>query len=53
MGEVRKEIFQVPPRIANLRQGVVLISSFLTSTGRQSSEQRYFGLPVRQRGGIL
>ena len=33
--------------------GDMLISPFLPSTGGQGSEQRYFGLTVRQRGKIL
>ena len=35
-------ILQISPRMASLRQGYVLISSFLPSTGGQSSEQRHF-----------
>ena len=58
-GEVRKQsvkahlILQVSPKIASLRKGNVLISSFLPSPGGQGSEQRHFNLMVRQRDRIL
>ena len=49
----RPLILQISPRMASLRQGVVLVSSFLPSMGGQGSEQRHFSLTVRQRGRIL
>ena len=45
----RPVILQVSPRMASLRQGDMLISSFLPSTGGQGSEQRHFSLTVRGR----
>lgn len=49
----RPLILQISPRMASLRQGDVLVSSFLLSMGGQGSEQRHFSLTVRQRGRIL
>ena len=46
-------ILQISPRMASLRQGYVLISSFLPSIGRQGTEQRQVSLTVRHRGRIL
>ena len=34
-------ILQISPRMASLRQGDVLVPSFLPSTGGQGSEQRH------------
>ena len=39
--------------MANLRQGDVLISFFLQSTGGQDYEQSYFSLTVRHRGSVF
>ena len=55
--EVRKQSKKVI-NLTNISQNVrpqagdVLISSFLSSTGGQGSEQRHFGVTVRQRGRI-
>ena len=49
----RPLILQISPRMASLRQGDVLVSSFLPSMGGQGSEQRHCSLTVRQRGRIL
>ena len=49
----RPLIRQISPRRASLRQGCVLLSSFLPPTGGQGSEQRHFSLTVRQRGRVL
>lgn len=40
-------------RMASLRQGDMLISFFLQSTGGQGYEQRHFSLTVKQRDRIL
>ena len=49
----RPLILQISPRRVSLRQGCVLLSSFLPPTGGQGSEQRHFSLTVRQRGRVL
>lgn len=51
--KVKRPLLQRPPKVASLRQGDVLVSSFLPSMGGQGSEQRHFSLTVRQRGRIL
>ena len=49
----RPLILQIYLRMASLRQGGMLISFFLQSTGGQVYEQRHFSLTVRKRGRIL
>ena len=50
--KTRTLILQISPRMASLRQGDVLVSSFLPSAGGQGSEQRHFNSQAEAQGPL-
>ena len=50
--KTRTLILQISPRMASLRQGDVLVSSFLPSAGGQGSEQRLFNSQAEGQGPL-
>ena len=48
----RTLILQISPRMASLRHGDVLVSSFLPSAGGQGSEQRHFNSQAEGQGPL-